>query len=74
MTVAYYNYRTMTDLERKRDRYECVIDIYPPLDGDPTAVAQFVKKYLNAQTVSFSEFRISGILSLEKHNPLCTML
>ena len=52
--------RTEADEVRIRDRYECVIDNYPPLEGNPTALAVTVAAFLEAQTFPISDIKISG--------------
>ena len=54
------------DQVRRRDRFECILENYPPLNDDPTAVARFVVQYLNASNIAFSSFRISGIAPFYK--------
>ena len=49
------------DQVRRRDRIECILENYPPLNDDPTAVARSVVLYLNASNTAFSSFNISGI-------------
>ena len=53
-------YRMLSDFERKRDRYECILDNYPPLVDNPTALAEVVVLFLRELFVSFSAFNISG--------------
>ena len=53
--------RTLTDLTRARDRYECILDNFPPSD-DPIAMAQTVVQFAEGSFISVSAFNISGIL------------
>ena len=58
--TAHTTCRTMADLTRARDRYECVLDNYPPSD-DPTTMAQTVVRFLEGVFISVTAFNISGI-------------
>ena len=60
----------MTDLERKRDRYECVLDNYPPLQDDPTALAEIVVRYIEGQFISTTAFNISGNFKIRIYLPI----
>lgn len=44
---------------RRRDRYECVLENYPPLE-DPTILAEITAQFLHAVNIAFSAFNISG--------------
>lgn len=64
LVLILISYRTSSDLERKRDRFECAIDNYPPLENNQTAVAQFIAEYFDAQRFAITSFNISGIYSI----------
>ena len=50
----------MEDEKRSRDRFECVLDNYPPLVNDPTAVAELLVTYMGALAFALDGFNISG--------------
>ena len=56
--------RTLTDLTRARDRYECILDNFPPSD-DPFAMAQSVIQFMEGSFISFAAFNISGIVLIK---------
>ena len=48
-------------MQRRRDRYECVLENYPPLD-EPTILADIAAEFLRAVNIAFSAFNISGTI------------
>ena len=58
---VWFYCRSRTDIQRARDRYECILDNYPPSD-DPIAMAQTVVRYMEGQVVPLTAFNISGII------------
>lgn len=50
----------MEDEKRSRDRFECVLENYPPLENNPTALAELAVTYMSALGITIEGFNISG--------------
>ena len=58
--MVLLQYRTEEDVIRDRDRYECVLKNYPPLN-DSSILAKNAVRFLDAESVAVVAFNISGI-------------
>ena len=50
----------LSDIKRKRDRYECILDNFPPLIDNPTSVANIVVQFMEEVFVAISVIKVSG--------------